>query len=139
MEDLISHRGIVEHIEGDTVSVKILQQSACASCKVKSMCSSAESKEKTVDVTTSEASGFKVGEEVMVYAGLSTGRTAVIVAFVIPLIIMVLWLVVAIKFLGLSDLTAIASDLMLLGVYYIVLSLNRKRLNRRFLFYIKKC
>ena len=138
MEDLISHQGIVERIEGTTVIVKIVQHSACSGCKVKSMCSSAESKEKTVDVQTFNASDFKVGEEVMVYAGLSMGRTAVIIAFVIPLIIMVLWLVAAIKLLKLDELSAIGSDLMLLGLYYVILSMNRKRINRRFTFTIAK-
>lgn len=138
MEDLINHRGIVERVDGNLVSVKIVQHSACSSCKVASMCSSAESKEKIVDVMASNASEFKKGEEVMVYAGLSTGRTAVIIAFVIPLIIMVVWLVLAMKVLGLSELSAIGSDLMVLGIYYVLLGLNKKKLNRRFMFYIAK-
>jgi sigma-E factor negative regulatory protein RseC len=138
MEDLISHQGIVERIEDGIVSVKIVQHSACSGCKVKSMCSSAESKEKTVDVLTSKASDYKVGEEVMVYAGLSMGRTAVIIAFVIPSIIMVLWLIVALQFLKMGELPAIASVLLLLGVYYVILGMNKKRINRHFMFYIAK-
>lgn len=138
MGDLISHRGIVEHVSGITVSVKIVQHSACSGCKVKSMCSSAESKEKTVDVTTSDASNYKVGEEVMVYAGLSTGRTAVLLAFVIPLILMVVGLVVTVKFMGLSEPVSILISLLLVGIYYLVLGLNRKRIDRRFQFFIAK-
>ena len=51
---------------------------------------------------------------------------------------MVVWLVVAMKVLGLSELSAIGSDLMVLGIYYVLLGMNRKKLNRRFMFYIAK-
>jgi positive regulator of sigma E activity len=46
---MIKHDGIVIAVNGDgTVRVRIVQTSACASCKAKAMCASAESKEKEI-------------------------------------------------------------------------------------------
>lgn len=138
MENKISHRGIVERIEGENIRVKIVQHSACSACKVKSLCSSSESKEKSIDIQTSDASRYKIGEEVMVYAGLSVGRTAVILAFVIPLVLLIISLITSIQVIGMEELSAIGISFLLLILYYVVLALNKKRLNRRFTFYITK-
>ena len=46
---MIKHDGIVIAVNGDgTVLVRIVQTSACAACKAKAMCASAESKEKEI-------------------------------------------------------------------------------------------
>ena len=46
---MIKHDGIVIAVKGDNmVLVRILQTSACASCKAKAMCASAESKKKEI-------------------------------------------------------------------------------------------
>ena len=46
---MIKHDGIVIAVNGDgTVRVRIVQTSACAACKAKAMCASAESKEKEI-------------------------------------------------------------------------------------------
>lgn len=74
----------------------------------------------------------------MVYAGLSVGRTAVILAFVIPLVLLIISLITSIQVIGMEELSAIGISFLLLILYYVVLALNKKRLNRRFTFYITK-
>ena len=50
MANTIKHQGIVENINGSHLQVRIIQTSACASCSVKGHCTSADTKEKLVDV-----------------------------------------------------------------------------------------
>jgi sigma-E factor negative regulatory protein RseC len=133
----ISHSGIVESAENGHIRVKILQASACSSCQAKAMCASAESKEKIIDVWNDPRS-YTLGEEVTVCGSMSMGRNAVVLAFVIPLVLMVLWLVAALQLLSLSETWAVLGLLVLLGIYYAVLSAFRERLSRSFSFWIER-
>ena len=62
----IKHLGIVENIQGSHLSVRIVQTSACAACSVKGHCSSADSKDKIIDIIDTAAASYQVGENVMV-------------------------------------------------------------------------
>lgn len=68
MNHKIRHEGIVDSIEEECVHVRILQTSACASCKVAGYCNAAEAKEKIVDVFQTKGSSLKVGDAVTVSA-----------------------------------------------------------------------
>ena len=68
MSTKISHSGVIESMEGNSVHVRIVQTSACAACKVAGYCNAAESKEKIVDVTPVDISLYKVGQVVTVSA-----------------------------------------------------------------------
>lgn len=138
MKDIIDHIGVVETIENTHVRVKILQSSACSACQAKSLCASAEQKEKIVDVWDDEADRLTVGDEVRVCASMSMGRNAVVLAFVVPLVLMVVWLVVALRVLSMGELAAISGVLLLLLIYYIGLWAVRNRLSRSFAFWIEK-
>ena len=70
MANTIKHQGIVENINGSHLQVRIIQTSACASCSVKGHCTSADTKEKLVDVTDAYAASYHPGDRVWV-----TGRT----------------------------------------------------------------
>ena len=138
MKDIIDHIGVVETIENTHVRVKILQSSACSAWQAKSLCASAEQKEKIVDVWDDEADRLTVGDEVRVCASMSMGRNAVVLAFVVPLVLMVVWLVVALRVLSMGELAAIGGVLLLLLIYYIGLWAVRNRLSRSFAFWIEK-
>ena len=73
----IKHLGIVENIQGSHLSVRIVQTSACAACSVKGHCSSADSKDKIIDIIDTAASSYWVGEKVMVIGETSMGMMAV--------------------------------------------------------------
>ena len=60
----IKHLGIVENIQGSHLSVRIVQTSACAACSAKGHCSSADSKDKIIDIIDTAASSYQVGEKV---------------------------------------------------------------------------
>ncbi len=136
MANTIEHQGIVENITGSHLQVRIIQTSACAACSVKGHCTSADVKEKLIDVTVTDASSYRVGDRVCVVGELSMGALAVLYAFVFPFLILVVSLFV---FMGIwnDELPAVLVSFLLLVVYYFVLWLNRGRMSRRFSFSIK--
>ena len=70
----IKHLGIVENIQGSHLSVRIVQTSACAACSAKGHCSSADSKDKIIDITDAAADSYQTGERVMVIGETSMGH-----------------------------------------------------------------
>ncbi len=136
MTPTITHTGTVESIDGLHLHVRILQAPACAACSAKGLCSSAESKEKVIDVWDAAAATFHVGEEVMLISRLSQGFRAVMWAYAVPL----LWVLVAL-FVGMAllenEALAALSALLSLIPYYIGLYLLRGRLARKFTFSIQ--
>ena len=104
MKDVIKHRGTVEKINGSHVQVRIVQTSACSACSIKGHCNASESKEKLVDVYDAP-SGLSVGQEVVVSGAVSMGLQAVLVAFGVPFLVLIVVLLVAMKLTG-DELTS---------------------------------
>ena len=133
----ISHKGKVERIDGDCVVVRIVQTSACAACKAAKHCSAAESKEKLVIVRDKKEAAIRnVGEEVTVTMSAENGRRAVIIAFIIPFVIMVSVLAACLWITDNEPLAAL-SAMASLVVYYHVVFLFNKKLERKFAFEIE--
>ena len=136
MNERIGHEGIVERISGDTVFVRILQQSACAGCHAKNLCAAANSKSKIIEVTDRPGE-YHPGEEVMIYGQESNGLFAVLLAFVIPLVVVIAAIFILMR-IGWSETSAGLTGLLLLVPYYGVLALFRKKLKRKFVFTLEK-
>lgn len=132
----IKHLGIVESIQGSYLSVRIVQTSACAACSAKGHCSSADSKDKVIDIMDTTASSFRVGERVMVVGEMSMGMMAVTLAFIIPFVLLVVSLFLFMALIG-NELYAALLSLTVLVPYYFVLWLNKTRLKQKFSFTIK--
>lgn len=135
MTNIITHQGIVENINGSQVSVRIIQTSACSACSVKGHCSSADSKEKVVEVTDSSSS-YRVGDSVTLAGTTSMGMQAVLFAFVLPFFVLIFALFLFMA-LTQNELYAALAALAVLIPYYYIIWLNRSRLKRKFSFTIK--
>ena len=136
MANTIKHQGIVENIQGSHLSVRIIQTSACAACSAKGHCSSADSKDKVIDITDTAASSYQVGEQVMIIGETSMGMMAVVLAFVIPFVLLVTSLFIFMAWME-NELYAALSSLIILIPYYFILWLNKARLKQKFSFTIK--
>ena len=137
MEDIIKHRGIVEKVDGSHIVVRIVQTSACSACSAKGLCNSSESKEKQIDVYEVNPS-YQIGEEVMVCGTTSMGMRAVLLAFGVPLLILVLALGVSMKLTGEDALLSSGIALLSVVPYYIAIYFCKDKLNRTFSFTIEK-
>lgn len=127
MSGNISHDGMITGIDGNCINVRILQSSACSSCQAKSLCRVSESKEKDVQVYVANSDGYAVGQQVRVIATEKQGWKAVLIAFVIPLALLMAMLVGSQVF----HASETASALMALGIlvpYYLVVALMRDRI-----------
>ena len=79
--DMIKHDGIIIALNEDgTALVRIVQTSACAACKAKAMCASAESAEKEMTVVLLGDEQWAVGNEVEVMVQQKMGWKAVVLA-----------------------------------------------------------
>ncbi len=131
----IKHLGIVENIQGSHLSVRIVQTSACAACSAKGHCSSADSKDKIIDIIDTAAS-WKVGDKVMVVGEMSMGMMAVVLAFVLPFVLLIVSLFLFMALME-NELYAALLSLAVLVPYYFILWLNKTRLKQKFSFTIK--
>ena len=147
---MIKHDGIIIALNEDgTALVRIVQTSACAACKAKAMCASAESAEKEMRVVLLGENGkvktennstqsYQVGDTVEVMVQQKMGWKAVVLAYLLPFFVMLavifmgnaLWNVRE-EILGTAALCAMA-------LYYIVLGLFKSKLQKEFSFTAKK-
>ena len=132
--DYMRHDGVVDEVGDDIVKVRIVQTSACASCKVSSHCSASESKEKIIEIFHPQVEHLAPGDKVVVTAAQSMGFLAVYISFVIPLAIMLVVLAL-IAWHG-SETTAALVALGVLVPYYFVVYLLRDKLRSRLTFQI---
>ena len=136
MANTIKHQGIVENINGSHLQVRIIQTSACASCSIKGHCSSADTKEKLVDVTNDSETAYQRGDRVWVIGELSMGVMAVLLAFVLPFFVLIFSLFIFMAIWN-DELSSALCSLALLIPYYYILWLNKSRLGKKFSFSFK--
>ena len=129
----IKHRGVITEIKGSVVSVKIIQASNCAVCHAKKYCLSTDCKEKTIHISTINASAFQKGDEVFICGNTAIGLKAVLFAFVFPFMLVVLALFAFIAITG-NELYAALLSLAMLLPYYAVIRLNENNLKKNLIF-----
>lgn len=132
----IKHSGEVVRIDRNTVYVKMTVNSACSGCHAKAVCGVGESEDKVVEVETSLASEYNIGERVEVALQSDTmGAKAVILTYVVPFFVLSLLLVAAVVG-GLGEGPAVVVALAGVVAYYGVLYLMRDKIKNRIKFII---
>ena len=135
--ETISHEGVVTKITNDTLEIKIIAQSACAACHAKSACSMGDQTEKLLTVPRPEGQDFQLSQKVKVVMAIGQGNKAAVLAYLVPIILLLAVLFICLG-LGLKDgLSALVSIAALIP-YYIVLYLCRDKLKKRFEYHIDK-
>ena len=132
--ETIRHEGIIESLGAEGCTVRILQASACSSCSARQLCRSSESKEKLVEVKGHYPT-LHVGDRVMLVGSVRQGLRASVLAYVVPLIIMLAVLFLVTYHYG-EKLGALAA-LLALALYYGVLFLLKDKLAGQFSFRIE--
>mgnify|MGYP000525409894 CR=1 FL=1 len=133
----ISHKGRVVSVTPEVTTVEIVSESACGACHAKGLCSLGDSKVKMVEVPTSGWSDIRPGDEVEVVLKASMGHKAVLLAYMIPLVLLVAVLLAAVS-AGVGELYAGLAAIAAVAVYYFGLWLMRGRLRNEYIFNIKK-
>lgn len=135
--DSVEHQGVVDYIKGKSMRVRIEQSSACRDCSSQKLCSSADKQDKLIDIPSFFGS-FHVGQFVVVIGKPSSGLKPVALAYVIPLILMMLGLSVSSLWLfpGNDGIAAIIA-LSVLILYFFLLYPFRKLIQRHFVFTVR--
>ena len=133
----ISHEGIVTKITNDELEIKILAQSACAACHAKSACGMGEQAEKILIVPRPKGKDFVLNQKVYVKMAIGQGNKAAVLAYLIPIILLLAVLFVCLG-LGLSEGLSALLGIVALIPYYIILYLKRDKLKKRFEYIIEK-
>ena len=122
--------GFVTKIADDHVVVRMVRSSACSGCHAKGVCHSGDAKEEFLTVT-SYPQGLTVGDKVRILFSDSKGLVAVVYAFVIPLIIIVIG-VTLMSYFEMGELKILLSLLAFIVGYYLILSFFKKRFVKAF-------
>lgn len=146
MNDEVRHEGIIDSINGEHITVRITQTSACLHCKIAGHCNSADSKEKLVDVWEKDTSRYELGQKVTVVIGSKIGLKAVMLAFVLPVIISIIAIAITLNVTDSQDAfnndelmqqaAAALAGIMVFIIYYVGLYFFRGSLQEKFKFRI---
>lgn len=136
MYNTIEHMGVIISIDDKIAHVKIEQTSACASCHVKSVCGASDKSEKIIDANIMDNT-LKVGDQVTIIGQKSLGIQAVLLAYVLPFVVIIVTLFIANIFTT-NELIIGSCALTSLIPYFIVLRLMRNKIQAKFQFYAIK-
>jgi len=131
--DQISHDGIIQKINEDSMDISIISMAACVSCHAKGACSASDMKEKIVPVKPIQGKDYHVGDQVTITIKQSVGTWAVLLGYVFPLIIVVASLIILSNIMNDEGIAGLIS-LLILAPYYLVLYVSRKKMADNFEF-----
>ncbi len=130
--NIIRHSGEVVATEGDRVRVRIVQASACSACRAKGFCASAEAQDKLIDCTA-EGETFQTGEQVEVLVQERLGMKAVMLAYVLPFVVIIVTLSFLTYYIHNEAVTGIVA-LAAAACYFLVLGFASRKLKKVFTF-----
>ena len=132
----IEHLGVIKEITPKTVKVSLLNVSGCSTCHTKATCSVSDIDNKIIDVINT---GQKInkGDTVKVVFEKSLGPLALFLGYLLPFIFLMIVLVTSWSIMK-NEIFAGVAALLSVGVYYLVLTLFRKKLKSTFTFRILK-
>ena len=137
-EDCVEQKGIVIKKQENKVVVKIEQKSTCSSCHARGACTSLDKKDKEIEIKSKDTANYNIGDEVIITISTKLGMKAVLIAFVLPLILIVLALFLSIKLFTLSQSLSALISLVVLSAYYFLLYKQNLFLSKQFNFTIKE-
>ena len=157
---MIKHDGIIIALNGDgTALVRIVQTSACAACKAKAMCASAESAEKEMTVVLLGENGkvktennstqsyttlhdstqsYHVGDTVEVIVQQKMGWKAVVLAYLLPFFVMLAVMLIGNAIWAVREEILGTVVLCAMALYYLLLGMFKDKLQKEFSFTARK-
>ena len=135
--DVVSHEGVVQSVQGTDVWVKMTVSSACAGCHAKAVCGAAESADKMVQARNVTGETFEVGEKVRVQLRQTIATRAVVLGYLVPTIVL-LGVFCLMYLVSSNELLNVGVALAALALYYFFLWLSRKRVAKNVTFVVSK-
>lgn len=135
-EKTLCKEGIVRAIHEDQVEVEITISSACSQCHARSLCIPSDHQQETVRAKPLYGEQFQVGDSVHLVLKQQAGRKAVVLAYFIPLIVLLVGLFGTYAITR-NELAGVLVSLALVIVYFFILKQFRDKIDRNFVFYVE--
>lgn len=129
--DCVIKSGIVESTDKKTIKVRIQNESACAMCYSKGVCTSLGSNERVIEVEADNHS-VKPGDIVDIKMVTTSGIVAVLYGYIFPFILLISTLLIASSFT--SEGFAALLSLLILIPYFLSLYFLRNKMKKYFRF-----
>lgn len=123
----ISKEGEIIALTDKIVKVRYLCASACRNCPAQNLCPSHENQNKELEIMRDKDKIYQIGDKVKINLQERSGWLAIIVAYIIPLVIILGFISYATAEKW-SELTTATIGLLIVPVYYILLNRMSKRL-----------
>lgn len=136
-ETVIRHAGKVVSVSGSQLKVEILAQTACAGCHARAVCGASDGRTRVIPVRRQDDGSIAVGDDVDVIIRQGQGFKAVLIAYLIPLFILLVLLLTLPMFFE-NELVTGLGALVFVALYYLVLAQFRDKLNSGFIFTVEK-
>jgi len=136
-ESNICREGIVRAVNGDDISVEIIVSSACSGCHAKSICIPSDRRQEIITVKNTRNEEYRVGETVELLLETSAGNKAVLFAYVLPLIVLLVLLFGCYAFTH-NELLSVGVSVLGVVVYYLVLKSAGRKVERGIEFGVRK-
>jgi sigma-E factor negative regulatory protein RseC len=136
-ENTICKEGIVRAIQGDQIEVEITISSACSECHAKSICIPSDHKRETVLAQRLYNEHFEVGDKVQLVLKGSAGGKAVVLAYLLPFLVLMVALFGTYAITK-SELAGVIVSVVFVVIYYIILKTQNKKIEQNFQFFVKR-
>ena len=136
LSNTIEHLGVIKEITPKTIKVSLLNVSGCSTCHTKATCTVSDVDNKIIDVINA-GQEIKKGETVKVVFQKSLGPLALFLGYLLPFIILMIVLIASLQITN-NEVMAGLVSLLSVGIYYLALTLFRKKLKDTFTFKILK-
>ena len=133
----ICREGIVRVVEGDEITVEVIVSSACSGCHAKSICIPSDRRQERITVKNTRNEQYEVGETVELLLETSAGNKAVVLAYVLPLIVL-LMLLFGCYALTHKELLSVGVGVLGVVLYYLILKSAGKSVEKGITFGIRK-
>jgi sigma-E factor negative regulatory protein RseC len=134
---LVEHTGYIEKVLSGHIQVRIINESACASCHAKGACNASDMKEKIIDVDAVGYFDLKPGQKVIIQGQKHLGLKASFLAYILPFI-MVFTTLFCCYSITHNEVTSGLASLAILIPYFLVIKVFSKKLQKTFSFRLKE-
>ena len=133
----ICREGIVRAVNGDEITVEVIVSSACSGCHAKSICIPSDRRQERIVVQNTKNEQYEVGETVELLLETSAGNKAVVLAYVLPLIVLLV-LLFGCYALTQKELLSVGVGVLGVVLYYLILKSAGKSVEKGITFGIRK-
>lgn len=132
----IRQSATVIRVDASEIEVEVCRPDACAACKAKNVCSEGGGQGKRMTLLN-DGQGYRAGEQITLVMRRSSGLKAVVIAYLVPVFLIVAALLVF-QTLHIKETLSALLTLGILGLYFLVIRLLGGRIKRELTIEIEK-